>query len=136
MEEECPKKQRKNFEPMLLIIFMILVLIIMIVRVFSMGKKQSQKIPFEELKTTAIATAVTYMEEKYGDEVIYSDVHEGRTSIVLGERKWTVTFADEDGQTYDVMVRYDSDNNCMYIEWDYYYSYYIEDRMTKWMGCS
>lgn len=101
--------------------------------VLRIRKKQSEKIPFEELKPTAVATAVTYMEEKYGDAVTYIDMHEGRTSIILGERTWTVTFADENGQTYDVMVRHDTNNNCMYIEYEEYYSYHIKDRMTEWM---
>lgn len=129
--EKANRKKRKGH--LVLWVFVISILIIIAIIVFKIGKRQSEKIPFEELKSTAVAIAVEYMEEKYGDAVTYTDMHEGRTSIILGERNWTVSFVDEDGQTYDVMVRYDSDNNCMYVEWDHYYSYYIEERMTEWM---
>lgn len=129
--ESVKIKRRRKFPVFLVIILLLLIAIIVIV--LKIKKRQSEKIPFEELQPTAIATAKEYVEEKYGDAVTYSGIHEGRTSIILGERNWKVTFTDKNDQSYDVMVRHDSDNNCMYIEWDHYYGYYIEERMMEWM---
>lgn len=129
--ESVKIKKRKKFPVLLVIILLLLIAIIVIV--LKIKKRQSEKIPYEELDSTAIATAKEYVEEKYGDVLTYSDMHEGNTSMMFGELIWKVAFTDESGQSYEIWVMHDSKNNCMYINRDYYYSYYIEERMTEWM---
>lgn len=129
--ESVKIKRRRKFPVFLVIILLLLIAIIVIV--LKIKKRQSEKIPHEELNPTAIATAKEYVEEKYGDVLTYSDMNKGNTSMMFGELIWKVAFKDESGQSYEIWVMHDSKNNCMYIDRDYYYSYYIEERMTEWM---
>ena len=97
-----------------------------------MANVPQKGIPHEQKEPIAIETATQYIEEKYGDVLTYSSVHEWSTGF-FGEPYWEVEFVNEEDISFQVRVFEDYENECMYIEHETYYCYYIKDRMMEWM---
>ena len=115
--------------PFIIVFFLIIVgmLILIIKSIVQKG------IPHEEKESVAIETVTEYIESKYGDVLTYSSVHEGRTAIFNAEVYWDVKFVNDEDIMFNFRVFEDYENECMYIEHETYYCYYIKDRMMEWM---
>ncbi|MBQ4521870.1 MAG: hypothetical protein IJA10_02830 [Lachnospiraceae bacterium] len=90
-------------------------------------------IPHEEKESVAIETVTQYIEEKYGNVLTYSGVEKGTTAIFKGNIYRDVKFVNDEGIMFNFRVFEDYENECMYIESETYYCYYIKDRMMEWM---
>ncbi|MBQ4524285.1 MAG: hypothetical protein IJA10_15295 [Lachnospiraceae bacterium] len=113
-----------------IVIFFFIIVGILILIIKSIVQKG---IPHEEKESVAIETVTEYIEGKYGDVLTYSVVHEGRTGIFNAEVYRDVKFVNDEGIMFDFRVFEDYENECMYIENETYYCYYIKDRMMEWM---
>lgn len=114
--------------------FVLVVLIIVILGIISI-KNSIGAIPPEEREPMAIEMASEYMEEKYGDSLMYDSVSHGVTGMLGGNPYWDVRFKNEaevPDESFEVRVIYDKKQKNLYIEYETYYSYYIKDKMYDW----
>ncbi len=112
--------------PVIIVIFLVIAAIIFLTI-------PSKGIPHEQKESVAIETVTQYIEEKYGNVLTYSGIHEGRTAIFNAEAYWDVEFINDEGVSFYFRVFEDYENERMYIEHETYYCYYIKDRMMEWM---